>query len=196
MKLTLSALLSLALSTAVMAASEAHGEHAEPSSVFAGTIMQSVAAVIVFVLLAVILAKFAWGPILSGLQDRENKIKHDLDTAEANNKKAAALLKEYEAKLADARAEANRLVETARKDAEKAAFQIREETQTEIDAMKKRATAEIKYAKEQAIGEIFIQAANLGSDIAGRILRREINPADQQRLVQESLATIKKEDLN
>lgn len=193
MKLTLTALLTLAM-TAVAAAES--GGHGEAASVFAGTIIQSIAAVIVFVILAVLLAKFAWGPILGGLQDREKKIKHDLEQAEANNKKAAATLKEYETKLAEARAEADRLLANARKDAEAAGAKVQEETRVEIDTMKKRATADIAFAKEQALTEIFTVTANLATDVAGKILRREINTNDQQRLVQESLASLKKEHLN
>lgn len=193
MKLTLSALFTLAM-TAVASAESAG--HDAPSSVFAGTIIQSIAAVIVFIILAVLLAKFAWGPILTGLQDREKKIKHDLEQAEANNKKAAATLKEYETKLAEARAEADRMVANARKEAEAAGAKVQEETRIEIDSMKKRATADIAFAKEQALTEIFTVTANLATDVAGKILRREITSGDQQRLVQESLAALKKEHLN
>jgi F-type H+-transporting ATPase subunit b len=188
-KYLLPALFALATGPVAMAAEE--GE----ASVFAGTVAQSIAAVIVFLLLFAFLYRKAWGPILTGLQEREAKIKGDLEQAEAASKKAAATLADYQKQLATAREESARIMENGRREAEKTAVRLQSETQNEIDAMKKRAAAEINYAKEQALADIFAQAATLGSDIAGKILRREINPADQQRLVQESLATLKKEDL-
>lgn len=193
-KLGLASMTTLALCASAFAEEAAHGE--VPATPFAGTIYQSAAAIIVFVILLVLLRKYAWAPILKGLQDREGKIKADLHHAEQASKKAATTLADYQRQLAEARQQSAEIMENGRREAEKTANRLQAETQSEIDAMKKRAASEINYAKEQALADIFAQAATLGSDIAGKILRREINPADQQRLVQESLATLKKEDLN
>lgn len=195
-KLCLASLMVLAQAAVAFAEEASHGGAEAPASPFAGTIYQSAAAVLVFVILLVLLRKYAWAPILKGLQDRENKIRTDLHNAESAAKKAATTLADYQRQLAEAKQQSAEIMENGRREAEKVAARIQSETQAEIDAMKKRATAEIGFAKEQALADIFSQAATLGSDIAGKILRREINPADQQRLVQESLATLKKEDLN
>ena len=159
----------------------------EPPSVFEGTIAQSVAAVIVFLVLLGVLYKKAWGPILTGLQDRENKIKSDLESAEKQAVEAAQTLDAYRTQLKEAQAEAAGLIEQARKDAEQVAAKLRSDTEADIKSIKDRATSDIASAKEQAVKDIYAQAAQLSTTIAGRILQREINADDQQQLVQASL---------
>ena len=58
--------------------------------------------------------------------------------------------------------------------------------------MKERAEAEITSAKDAALSEVYAQTAELSTQIAGRILKREINAADQQQLVSDSLAELGK----
>jgi F-type H+-transporting ATPase subunit b len=166
------------------------------SNPFTGAIYQSIAAATVFVLLLVVLKKLAWGPILKGLQDREHKIRADLEYAERASRESAEKLKQYERQLADAQAEAGRMIAAARTDAEKTAAQIREATQNELNAMKVRATMEIRSAKEDAINQIYTQAATLSTQIASQILKRQINAQDQQALVEQSLAELRKVNQN
>ena len=193
LKFTWIAALNLLLA-GVALAEEAHGGgHAEEAvSPFAGTIVQSLAAIIVFVILLVILKKKAWGPILKGLQDRENKIKNDLHHAEDAAKQATAKLAEYEAKLAAAQAEALKIIDQGRADAQRVAAQLREQSAAELTAQKQRAEADIRAAKEQALSEIYNTTATLATDVAGKILQRQINEQDQERLVHESLAQMSK----
>jgi F-type H+-transporting ATPase subunit b len=175
----------------------ASGGHQEDAvTPFAGTIFQSAAAVIVFLILLGILKWKAWGPILKGLQDRENKIKHDLAEAERAARQATATLAEYHTKLAAAQAEARSIIEKSKLDAERVAAQVQEETRQELAQQKTRALAEIQYAKEQAVSDLYAQAAEIGTHVASRILKREIRPQDQQQLVQESLQQLRAETLN
>lgn len=176
----------LVLTTPALAAEEGGG------NVFAGTIAQSIAAAIVFLILVTILYKKAWGPILKGLQDRENKIKGDLESAEKASTEAAQTLDAYRKQLAEAQTEAGRVIEQARRDAEQVAAKLKAETESEIRQIKDRAQRDIAAAKEQAVNEIYAQTARLSTAIAGRILQREINPADQEQLVQASLAELTK----
>ena len=94
--------------------------------------------------------------------------------------------------MEDRRVEAQAVVEEARKSAELAAAKIKADTESEIAKMKERAQAEIAAAKDQALGEVYAQTAELSTQIAGRILKREINASDQQQLVSESLAELTK----
>ncbi len=196
MRFFLAATFSLTLATIALAAGDPSADaHASPSP-FAGTIAQSVAAAVVFLFLLAVLYKLAWGPILSGLQDREGKIKSDLENAEKSARDAAATLEQYKRQLADAQAEAGRVIAAARTDAEKTAAQIREATQNELNAMKARAATEIRAAKEDALNQIYTQAATLSTQIASQILKRQINPQDQQALVEQSLAELRKVNAN
>jgi F-type H+-transporting ATPase subunit b len=171
------------------------GEEAAPTP-FAGTIYQSVAAIVVFILLFALLKKFAWGPILKGLQDRENKIKGDLERAEEAAQQAANTLKEYQASLAKAHEQAQQIIDKGHNDAQRVAEQIQEQVQTQINQMKQRAEQEIRVAKEQALAEVYTQTAALATAVAGKVLAREVNPQDQQRLVEESIRELGKATSN
>lgn len=189
----LALLLPLLLAAPALAAGD---PHAAPASVFAGTIIQSASAVIVFLLLLFLLRKYAWGPILAGLQDRENRIKKDLEHAEQAARQASQTLREYQAQLAKAREDVSRMLNQARIDAENTAHRIEDETQQQIAQARRRAEAEIQYAKEQAVQQIFTQTAGLAADIAGKILSREVKAEDHRQLVEQSLSSVRAQDLN
>lgn len=169
---------------------DAHGEQASPS-VFAGTIAQSVAAVLVFLILLAVLYKLAWNPILSGLQERESKIRGDLESAERSAHQAEATLKEYQQRVASANEEVRKLIEKGRADAQLVASQLKEQMERDIAQARQRAEAEIGAARQQAVAELYAQAATLATDVAGRILKRQINPADQQQLVNEAVGELR-----
>ena len=154
---------------------------------FAGTYYQAVATAIVFVVVLVVLKKYAWGNILQGLQDREDKIRRDLQDAQSAAKDADATLKQYQARLLEAQGEAQQIIDRSRRDAEQIAQQIKDDAQQQMTRMRQRATADVRAAKEQALNEIYDEVAELSTTVAGRILRRQISAADQQQLISESL---------
>ena len=78
------------------------------------------------VILFFVLTKFAWGPILKGLQDREQKIKDDLQRAQTAAHEAAASLEKYQNQLADSQAEVARIIDRGRSDAQKIATTLKE----------------------------------------------------------------------
>jgi len=156
-------------------------------NLFAGSLYQSGAAIIAFLLLLVILTKYAWGPILKGLQEREEKIKGDLAAAEAAQLQAKQTLSDYEKKLAEAHAEARRLIEQARIDADQVRQRLAGETEAEIGRLRDRATSEIRQAKSQAVQELYDHAAKLAVRTAEKILQRNITDADTQSLMDRSL---------
>jgi F-type H+-transporting ATPase subunit b len=190
---TLCFLTTLLMSPALALAAET-GE--KESNVFAGTPVQSIAAVIVFLILFALLYRAAWGPILKGLQDRESKIKGDLERAEEAAEQAAETLKQYQASLAKAHEQAQQIIDKGHNDAQRVAEQIQEQVQTQINQMKQRAEQEIRAAKEQALAEVYTQTASLATAVAGKILLREVKPQDQQRLVEESIRELGKAERN
>ena len=138
-----------------------------------------------------LLYKFAWGPILTGLQDREGKIKGDLEAAEKASKDAQAALAEYETKLAEAQEASRKIIEEGRNEAQRLSAQLKDQTLADISQIKEKSVRDIEAAKQQAITELYTEAAALGTQIAGRILKRELNAQDQQDIVEESLAQLK-----
>ena len=192
MKRKLTALFLLAAPALTFAAETAaevapHGEAHADSTPFAGTIAQSLAAIFVFLVVFFVLRAKAWGPILKGLQDREGKIKGDLEAAEAANRAAQARLEEYNKKIAESQAEMRAVLAKAQADGEQLAANIRTKAMADAEEAKERATKEIEAAKDAALREIYAQTAELSTSIAEKILRRSINAQDQQDLVRASV---------
>ena len=192
-------LLSLLLLTAGPALAAAappeaeHGAEAGAPSPFTGDFGNALWTVVIFVLLLWVLGKYAWGPILSGLQSREQFIRESLEEAKENRDAAEARLKEYEEKLAGARDEVDEILAEARRDA--AALREREEARAreEAEKMLQRARREIKIATETAVQDLYQRATDLTVAAASRILEREISPQDHERLISDAIASVDRE---
>lgn len=183
--LRLSVFSGAALMAALPAFAEEHaGSQGGP---FEGNFGVALWTLVIFGIVVFVLGKFAWGPILGGLQAREKFIRESLESAKRDREAAEARLKEYSDKLVAARAEATAIVEEARRDAEALKRRFQEETQAEANRTIERARREIKIAQETGVKELYVLTAKLTTQVAGKILQREIQPADHERLIQESI---------
>ncbi len=171
----------------LLAADEAAEHGVESAELMAANWLPAVTALVVFLLAFGFLYVKVWPKIVQGLEDRENKIRREIESAEQAREQAKAALAEYERSLASAREEANAMIVKAKADAKAAGEQLRARNEAHLVEMKLRATRDIDSAKAAAIGELHTQATMLAADIAGKILAREITAEDQQRLINESL---------
>lgn len=146
--------------------------------------------IIVFIVLVTVLGKYAWAPILTGLKNREEKIRKDIADAEATRAKAEATLRDYNAQLATAEQKVRDMLNKAATDAEKLAAQMRAHAQQEADETKERALKDIESARVQAVAQVYEQTADLATRVAEKILRRELKPEDQRDLVDRSLEKV------
>ena len=108
----------LLLLAALPAYAQEHAPEGAALSPFAGNVGNAIWTLAIFLLVLIILGKFAWGPVLALLQEREQFIHKSLADAKRDREEAEARLKEYAAKVQSARAEAAALVDDARRDAE------------------------------------------------------------------------------
>jgi F-type H+-transporting ATPase subunit b len=154
-------------------------------------IITTVTTLVIFLALLYILSKYAWGPIVSGLKAREDKIRKDIKDAEEARLRADKTLKEYQAQLATAQKQIQDLLAKASADAQTLATSIRMNAQQEAEEAKERNEREIEASKNQAIAEIYEQAANLATTLAEKILRRNLNADDQRELVRSSIEQLK-----
>jgi F-type H+-transporting ATPase subunit b len=180
------------LSSGLAWASETEAE----ASLFAGDVGNVVWTLVIFILVIVVLGKFAWGPLLNALQQREQFIRTSLQEAKSDREAAEARLQQYEAKLQEAATEATQIVEQGRQEAEKAKARIEEKARTEADKMVERARREIDLAKQSAIKDLYATSAGLATDIAGKVLKRELSPQDHERLIRESIEELERQDRN
>ena len=152
--------------------------------------MPAVTALVVFSIFFLVLRVAVWPKILKGLEDRDDKIRTEIESAEEAREQAKAALAEYQQSLAEARQHANELVAKAKADAKSAAAELRARNEVELTELKQRATREIDLARQAAVKRLHEETASLAADIAGKILKREINANDQQRLIDESLGEL------
>jgi len=155
--------------------------------------LTQVTAIVVFVIFLFIAMKFIWPIILNGLDQREQKLRDDLDAAEEARQQAKAALEEYERALSEAKAEATNMIAKAKQDAKSAAEELRSNNTKELASLKLVAAADIESAKQTAIGELHVEASTLAIAIASKILGREISDLDQQSLLDESLSELSEE---
>ena len=158
--------------------------------VMGGGVMTSVFALIVFVLLLAILGKYAWGPILSGLQKREEHIRNTIEEAQNARQDAEKSLAEYKEQLIKANQEAQAIIEKGRSDASRLAQDLQAKAQDEAQKLRDRAQQDISSAKNQALNEIYDQVAVLATDIAGKIISKTLSPDDHRQLLDESLSKL------
>ncbi len=178
-------LLAAGLATPTFAAGDG-GEN----NIFAGDLGNVLWTLVIFFLVLVVLGKFAWGPMLDSLKAREDFIRESLETAKHDRDQAEARLKEYDDKLTEARAEATAIVEEGRRDAEVLRQRIEEEARAEAEKMIVRAKREIGIAKETAVKELYTLSGTLATDIAARIVGRELKPEDHKRLIEDSIGEL------
>ena len=173
-------------------ASEGGGE----VNLFAGDLGNAIWTLVIFILVIVVLGKFAWGPLLNALQQREQFIRTSLQEAKADREAAEARLQEYEERLHQATTEATQIVVQGRQDADKAKARIEETARTEADKMLNRAKREIDLAKQSAIKDLYATSAELATDIAEKVLKRELSSQDHERLIEESIEELNRQDRN
>jgi F-type H+-transporting ATPase subunit b len=161
-----------------------------PFNPFGGNIGNTIWTLIIFGVVLWVLKRFAWGPILTGLQRREEFIHHSLDVAKRDREAAEARLREYEEKLSVAREEATRLVEEGRRLGEITRRKVEEEARTAGEAMIERAKREIGVARDTALRELYDKSAELATGMARAILKRQIAPEDHSRMVKDALAEL------
>lgn len=171
----------------LLAAEEAVEQGLEHVGVMDPNLLLAVTALVVFGLAFGFLYWKVWPQIVKGLDDRQHKIRQEIDTAEEAREQAKAALAEYERELASARDEANQMIARAKIGAQAAAQELRSRNEAELAELKQRAAREIESAKRSAISELHAEAATLAADIASKILQREISAEDQQQLIDDSL---------
>jgi F-type H+-transporting ATPase subunit b len=186
-------LAALAFSSApVLAAGEEHGGEDKilgvEQGLFLGALELSLWTILVFLLLVAVLRKYAWGPILAGLQAREEGIAQDKAAAESARHHAAEARAAAEAAKARAAAEASELIAKARQDADATVAEHLARGKADLQAERDRLHRELKTESDQALKQIWTQAAQLATLISGKAIGKQLSIEDHRRLLDEALA--------
>jgi len=146
---------------------------------------------VVFLIVLFVLSKFAWGPIMTALKERETSIADALDSAAKARKDILELQSNNEALLAEARSERDRIIRDAQTAATALVEEARSKAQSEGNRMIESAKSAIQTEKQAALTEIKNHSATLAVEIAEKILRKELeNPDAQQKLVNEYIKEV------
>ena len=145
-------------------------------------------ALIAFLVIWMVLAKFAWPMIVGMLDKRQETIKNNLDEAEAAKIEAQRSLEEYKKQLADARREAAGIVDEARRAGEQVKADITAQAQAQADEMIAKAKKSIEKEKLAAIADLQSSVADLSVAVAGRFIGEGLSEADQRKLIEKYVA--------
>lgn len=154
-------------------------------------IVPAIVSLVVFVAVFAVLSVMVWPKITKALDERADKIKGEIDAAEAARAQAKKSLEEYEKNLAQAHAEAQKMIADAKAIQQAQLAEMKAKADAELAAMKSKAIGEIDAAKKAALAELYTHTATLSTAVAAKILQREVNAADQGRFVTEALAGMK-----
>ncbi len=147
---------------------------------------------IVFVILLVLLRKFAWKPILGAVQTREGNIQKALDSAKDAEEKMNALTAQNEDLLKQAREERNVILREAKAAGESMVAEAKESAQKDADRILVSANEQIANERMKAVVELKNQVGKLSLEIAEKILKSELD----DKAKQESLVNHLVEDVN
>ncbi|MCS6975252.1 MAG: F0F1 ATP synthase subunit B [Cyclobacteriaceae bacterium] len=140
----------------------------------------------VFLLLVVLLAKFAWKPILQALKERETSIQQALDAAEQARAEMARLQADNEKLLKAARDERDKMLKEARETANRLIDEARAEARKSADKIIDDARQAIQLEKQAALREVKVQVAQFALQIAGKLLRKNLESDKAQKELVES----------
>jgi F-type H+-transporting ATPase subunit b len=137
-----------------------------------------------FVVLFVLLWKFAWPGLKKALETRTERIRDDLNAADGAKTEAEHVLEEYRAQLSDARNESARIIEEARQQADALRRDQEQRLQTELTAMRERASADVDAAKTQAIADLRREVSSLAIGAAEVVVQRNLDRPTQEQLIE------------
>jgi F-type H+-transporting ATPase subunit b len=145
---------------------------------------------VTFVLLVLLLYKFAFGPLMQMQQKRQAEIRDAIATSERLREEAHALLDDYKQQLSNARVEAEEILDRARKVGESAKADVLQEAKEHSERILEKAHEQIDRDTQQALAQIRAQVADLTIAATEKVTRRSLSGEDDLRLIREALAEI------
>lgn len=147
--------------------------------------------VLIFGLFFLLLAKFAWKPILGAVKAREEMIKGALESAGKAREEMLKLQSDNEAILRKAREEREGILREAREVRDKLISEAKGKASEEAEKIIEKARTSIESEKRKALSEIREQVASLSVDIASKILGEKLQKtSDQEKLIDNYLQDI------
>lgn len=146
------------------------------------------ATLVIFIVLMLLLKKFAWGPLMGIMTEREELVASEIETAEKNREDSQKLLEEQRSLLKEARTEALAIVENAKKQADLQKEDIVSAAKAEAMRLQESAKRDIETEKEKAIAAVREEVVSLSVLAATKVLNKEVSAEDNRALIEETIA--------
>jgi F-type H+-transporting ATPase subunit b len=143
-----------------------------------------------FVVLLLLMWKYALPPIRNMMKQREDRIREDLERAETARTEAESELANYRRQVADARGEAARIIEEARQSADEVKRQIQAQAEADAAETRSRAQEDIRLASDRAQADLQGRVTDLSIELAEKIVERNLDRDTQLALVESYIGQV------
>ena len=146
--------------------------------------------IVTFLVLLGLLAKFAWGPLLKALEERQEMIRKSLDDADQATQDLKRLHQESAQIIAAARADAQSIVAKSRVAADTVREDLKQKAKEEADALVRGAQRQIQLETARAVQQIRHEVVDLSLAVASKLIKKNLTQEDNDALIQDSLTQI------
>jgi len=146
--------------------------------------------IVTFLVLLMLLAKFAWKPLLQALEKRQETIRKSLDDAQAAKQELERLQQQSAQIMRQARLDAEAVIDKGRVDAERLGEELRQKAKDEAEGIVRNAGRQIQLETQKAMQQIRQEAVDVSVMIASKLLERHVSKEDNARLIDDTLKQI------
>ena len=148
--------------------------------------------IVLFTLFVLVLSKFAWGPLLRAIDEREKSIRDAIEGSHKANAEAQALLAQHKDLLRQIGAEREEIIKKAAKEAEAFKADLMSKARSEGDDLVRRAKEQIARETSVALAKLREEVADLAVLGASKIVESSMSPEVQRKLVAEFVGSLPK----
>jgi F-type H+-transporting ATPase subunit b len=143
-----------------------------------------------FVVLLVLLSKFAFPALKKGMEDRTERIRKELDEAEGAKSEADRIREDYSRQLADAKSEAARIIEEARQAADSVRRDLTQRAEAEAAELRQRNAEQLEAERARIMGELRGQVSQLAIELAEKVVEANLDRDANNRLIESYISQV------
>ena len=174
----------------VLAAEEGHAEG--PAALLLPAKEELIAGLVAFAIVFLFVWKWVWPSLTKTLEGRQSAITGQMEQAEAARVEAEKLLADYQAQLAEAKAEANRILDEARGQADQMKADIVAKAQAEADQIRAKAREEAQGELARALADARSHVGEISVELAQKIVGKSLDASAHQELINDFLADLER----
>ncbi len=148
--------------------------------------------IVTFLALVALLKRFAWGPLLTAIAEREARLRAEGAAAQKARDEAERIKNELSTQLAEAQARRQEVLDRAAKDGEAVLAQFKAAAEEETRRLREKTAAELGREKDRLVVELRREVADLSVAAAERLLRRSVDPGVEKAVLDEFLKDIER----